>query len=73
MYVVTHPILKSRPYKISAICENGEYAVYPGDCTRYRHCLFGKFEVYSCSSGLHWNKVIEPSSVIILQLFMKSK
>ncbi|XP_061712227.1 probable chitinase 10 isoform X1 [Cydia pomonella] len=38
------------------ICENGEYAKVEGDCTRYRHCLFGKFEEFPCSAGLHWNE-----------------
>lgn len=38
-------------------CQNGEYAMLPSDCTRYRHCLFGKFEEFACSAGLHWNQV----------------
>ncbi|XP_059054390.1 probable chitinase 10 [Achroia grisella] len=37
-------------------CTNGEYTGYPSDCTRYRHCLFGRFEEFSCNSGLHWNQ-----------------
>ncbi|XP_026329984.1 probable chitinase 10 isoform X2 [Hyposmocoma kahamanoa] len=37
-------------------CQNGEYAMLPSDCTRYQHCLFGKFEEFACSAGLHWNQ-----------------
>ncbi|XP_068629927.1 probable chitinase 10 [Battus philenor] len=40
----------------SIYCENGQYDRVPTDCTRYRHCLFGKFEEFSCSAGLHWNQ-----------------
>ncbi|KAM3963585.1 chitinase-related protein 1 isoform 2-T3 [Aphomia sociella] len=40
----------------SAFCTNGEYAGNPFDCGRYRHCLFGKYEEFSCNSGLHWNQ-----------------
>ncbi|OWR42920.1 chitinase-related protein 1 precursor [Danaus plexippus plexippus] len=38
------------------LCENGQYASEPTDCTRYLHCLFGKFEQFACSAGLHWNE-----------------
>ncbi|KAF9410960.1 hypothetical protein HW555_010092 [Spodoptera exigua] len=37
-------------------CESGTYAQLPSDCTRYLHCLFGKFEEFACSAGLHWNQ-----------------
>ncbi|XP_023944029.2 probable chitinase 10 [Bicyclus anynana] len=37
-------------------CESGQYAQDPSDCTRYLHCLFGKFEEFACSAGLHWNQ-----------------
>lgn len=37
-------------------CESGSYAQLPSDCTRYLHCLFGKFEEFACSAGLHWNQ-----------------
>ncbi|CAH4032079.1 unnamed protein product [Pieris brassicae] len=37
-------------------CENGQYAVNPSDCSRYMHCLFGKYEEFACSPGLHWNQ-----------------
>lgn len=43
---------------LSAFCESGQYANDPTDCTRYLHCLFGKFEEFSCSAGLHWNQVL---------------
>ncbi|XP_073944065.1 chitinase 10 isoform X2 [Choristoneura fumiferana] len=38
------------------ICNNGEYSKVEGDCTRYLHCIFGKFEEFPCSAGLHWNE-----------------
>ncbi|KAI5633063.1 glycosyl hydrolases family 18 domain-containing protein [Phthorimaea operculella] len=37
-------------------CNNGEYAKLESDCTRYRHCIFGKFQEFACSPGLHWNQ-----------------
>lgn len=43
------------------ICNNGEYSKVEGDCTRYLHCIFGKFEEFPCSAGLHWNEVLIPS------------
>lgn len=46
----------SSPLMQATFCENGEYSAHPDDCTRYQHCLFGKFEIYSCSPGLHWNE-----------------
>ncbi|XP_050672534.1 probable chitinase 10 isoform X2 [Leptidea sinapis] len=38
------------------VCENGQYAKDPNDCSRYLHCLFGKYEEFSCAAGLHWNQ-----------------
>ncbi|XP_069365183.1 probable chitinase 10 isoform X2 [Maniola hyperantus] len=37
-------------------CESGQYANDPFNCTTYLHCLFGKFEEFACSAGLHWNQ-----------------
>ncbi|CAK1552087.1 unnamed protein product [Leptosia nina] len=37
-------------------CENGQYALNPADCSRYMHCIFGKYEEFACSAGLHWNQ-----------------
>ncbi|CAG9096681.1 unnamed protein product [Plutella xylostella] len=38
------------------MCDTGSYAPFPGECTRYRHCLYGKYQEFSCSAGLHWNQ-----------------
>ncbi|EFA10488.1 chitinase 10 isoform X1 [Tribolium castaneum] len=42
------------PQPYSACSENA-FAAYPGDCTRYLHCLWGKYEVFNCAPGLHWD------------------
>lgn len=56
-----HLILVLRSIKkfllLSEYCNNGEYASFPSDCKRYQHCIFGKFEEFSCSGGLYWNQV----------------
>lgn len=38
-------------------CESGSFTAYSGDCTQYLHCLFGKYQVFQCAPGLHWNNV----------------
>ncbi|KAJ8980547.1 hypothetical protein NQ317_001054 [Molorchus minor] len=36
-------------------CEGNVFAPLPGDCSQYLHCLWGKYEIFKCASGLHWN------------------
>lgn len=61
-YIIIIDITKSLSFfisfeNLSEYCETGAYATLPTDCTRYLHCLFGKFEEFTCSAGLHWNQV----------------
>lgn len=51
--------LGPRPY---STCEQNAFAPYPGDCSRYMQCLWGKFEVFHCAPGLSWNSVSLPDS-----------
>nr|CAI5856018.1 unnamed protein product [Callosobruchus analis] len=50
----THPLKvgQAQPY---SSCSGDAFAPLPGDCTRYMHCQWGKFEVRKCAPGLHWN------------------
>lgn len=43
-----------QPY---STCQQNIFAPYPGDCTQYLQCLWGKYEVFHCSPGLYWNSV----------------
>nr|AUF41628.1 chitinase 4 [Rhynchophorus ferrugineus] len=45
----------NRPQPYSS-CEQNAFAPYPGDCTQYLQCLWGKYEVFQCAPGLYWNK-----------------
>lgn len=45
---------KPQPY---SSCGERVFAPYPGDCTKYLHCLWGKYDVFNCAPGLHWNHV----------------
>jgi hypothetical protein len=49
------------PQPYSACGENA-FAAYPKDCTRYLHCLWGKYEVFNCAPGLHWSNVSTQTS-----------
>lgn len=40
-----------------APCQEGTFTSFQSDCTQYMHCLWGKYEVFQCAPGLHWNKV----------------
>lgn len=42
---------------LKAPCQPGTFQAYNGDCTQYLHCLWGKYEVFQCAPGLHWNNV----------------
>ncbi|XP_026687735.1 probable chitinase 10 [Diaphorina citri] len=36
-------------------CQEGEFAAYPSDCNKYQYCIWGSYQVASCSPGLYWN------------------
>lgn len=36
-------------------CQEGDFAPYPSDCNKYQYCIWGSYQVASCSAGLHWN------------------
>ncbi|XP_045475619.1 probable chitinase 10 [Harmonia axyridis] len=36
-------------------CAGNSFAPLKGDCNKYMHCLWGKYEIYDCAPGLHWN------------------
>ncbi|XP_071446319.1 probable chitinase 10 [Hetaerina americana] len=38
-------------------CADGSYSPYPGDCSMYLLCLWGKYQAFQCANGLHWNTV----------------
>ena len=38
-------------------CNDGSYAPYSADCSRYLFCIWGKYEEFNCATGLHWNQV----------------
>ncbi|KAJ8920078.1 hypothetical protein NQ315_011732 [Exocentrus adspersus] len=44
----------NRPQPYSS-CQGNTFAALEGDCTQYLHCLWGKYEVFQCAPGLHWN------------------
>ncbi|XP_025836304.1 probable chitinase 10 [Agrilus planipennis] len=41
---------------IQSSCSSGSYSALKGSCEKYLYCLWGKYELFACSSGLHWNK-----------------
>ncbi|XP_050304967.1 probable chitinase 10 isoform X2 [Anthonomus grandis grandis] len=45
-------LLKPQPY---ASCGENMFAPFPGDCTQYMQCLWGKYEIFQCAPGLYWN------------------
>ncbi|CAH0555523.1 unnamed protein product [Brassicogethes aeneus] len=50
----TYNLIKGSPQPYSS-CTEGSFAGMSGDCNQYMHCLWGKYEVYQCAPGLHWN------------------
>nr|AMT75074.1 chitinase Cht10 [Locusta migratoria] len=38
-------------------CDQGALNPYPGDCTRYLYCQWGRFHEADCAAGLHWNEM----------------
>lgn len=55
IYVIYLAIgLAPQPY---SSCTENIFAAVPGDCTQYMQCLWGKYEVFQCAPGLHWNSV----------------
>ncbi|KAK9881823.1 hypothetical protein WA026_017335 [Henosepilachna vigintioctopunctata] len=45
---------KLRPEPYSS-CTGNSFAAVRTDCNKYMQCLWGKYEVYHCAPGLHWN------------------
>lgn len=37
-------------------CEGLTHVPYPGDCSQYLICNWGRLEAASCAEGLHWNQ-----------------
>ncbi|XP_058056417.1 probable chitinase 10 [Anopheles bellator] len=37
-------------------CEGNTHVPYPGDCSQYLVCNWGRLESASCANGLHWNQ-----------------
>nr|WNT43924.1 chitinase 2 [Monochamus alternatus] len=52
--LLNNQYIGDRPQPYSACTEN-TFAPLAGDCTQYLHCLWGKYEVFQCAPGLHWN------------------
>ncbi|XP_055636577.1 probable chitinase 10 [Toxorhynchites rutilus septentrionalis] len=47
------------PYKVLSEddpCDGHNYVPYPGDCTQYLICNWGRLEAASCADGLQWNQ-----------------
>lgn len=38
-------------------CDGHTHVPYPGDCSQYLVCNWGRLEAASCADGLHWNQV----------------
>ncbi|KAL3269272.1 hypothetical protein HHI36_008350 [Cryptolaemus montrouzieri] len=36
-------------------CTGNSFAPYKGSCNQYMQCLWGRYEIYQCAPGLHWN------------------
>jgi chitinase len=37
-------------------CNGEDFVPYPGDCTQYLRCVWGKLQGLSCPQDLHWNQ-----------------
>ncbi|XP_060530054.1 probable chitinase 10 [Cylas formicarius] len=48
-------LLVDNRYQPYSACDENAFASFPGDCSKYMHCLWGKFEVYQCAPGLYWS------------------
>ncbi|KAL1492113.1 hypothetical protein ABEB36_012603 [Hypothenemus hampei] len=46
---------QNRPQPYSS-CQQNSFAAYPGDCSKYMQCLWGKYQIFQCGPGLVWNK-----------------
>jgi hypothetical protein len=46
---------KKPTYSETGSCETGVLTSHPKDCGSYLFCVHGKYQIFTCQPGTHWN------------------